>query len=428
MRGTPAAGPGAVTRDPGRAVCLDGLSCDHLNNDQHKAEFRHACPYGTACKIQRLPGTSHGLDFAHDVPATRHSCQDDFRCLLRDTQNHLVQFEHSCLRKEHCDSIDPLHHFLFKHPPRPLEARPRCPNDGSGTCGGKEHIDAFAHVCRYGDKCRHKDDQTHRSRFLHSPPFCPDRVTCLLVDMSHDHRRSYRHVCPAGVECLNRKNALHEVRFHHMTLGRTLPPCKYGDACRDSVHNSDHNWNFSHPCSQLQCARTDAEHVTCYSHSVAVADSIIRFTKLWHADQLHPPAKKFFSEQIDLSSSQAKFLLDRFHATIQTQVQVVSLERILNPYLVQQYLLRRHEVAANYGKDANELIMYHGSKNWAQILVDGFDFRFANKGGRFGAGNYFAFNARYSHSGCEAGRARTPSTFLRIRRTATWGRTEQTPS
>jgi len=89
---------------------------------------------------------------------------------------------------------------------------------------------------------------------------------------------------------------------------------------------------------------------------------------------------------------------NQFMATVGMNANIKRIERNQNRTQWMFYFLRREQVAAKNGNNANEKLLYHGSRSnaYEAILKDGFDHRVANMGGAIGAGVYFATHASTS--------------------------------
>eukprot|EP01089_Gocevia_fonbrunei_P019287 TRINITY_DN6784_c0_g1_i1.p1 TRINITY_DN6784_c0_g1~~TRINITY_DN6784_c0_g1_i1.p1 ORF type:complete len:394 (-),score=111.76 TRINITY_DN6784_c0_g1_i1:102-1283(-) len=90
-------------------------------------------------------------------------------------------------------------------------------------------------------------------------------------------------------------------------------------------------------------------------------------------------------------------IIDRFKVTA-PGTHIKKIERNQNRTQWTFYFLRREQISLKNGKNPNEMMLYHGSRNSAYtiILTEGFDYRVANMGGAIGAGTYFATHASYS--------------------------------
>jgi hypothetical protein len=85
----------------------------------------------------------------------------------------------------------------------------------------------------------------------------------------------------------------------------------------------------------------------------------------------------------------------RFMKSVQKQI--VKIERIQNKNLWDRYLREKNKIIAEKGT-VSERFLWHGCKGAPPSYINnnGFDISFANDGGMFGRGNYFANRAAYS--------------------------------
>ena len=201
-------------------VCKRGLSCEHVIDSLHQDKKRHACIYGATCRIVESDTSGlHAQRFVHDAPITsaREVCKARANCAQLANRSHLLSHLHECARGVECVQVDPQHHFYFSHGgevrPRVLCQTARCPlvNDAA-------HTALFMHVCSWGSRCNKQSQAAHVLRFMHPREYCPDRLSCTLIDVDQSHRSAFRHVCPAFGDCAKIKDPMHALRFAHPTL------------------------------------------------------------------------------------------------------------------------------------------------------------------------------------------------------------------
>lgn len=95
---------------------------------------------------------------------------------------------------------------------------------------------------------------------------------------------------------------------------------------------------------------------------------------------------------------------------IYTTYDIISIERILNEKVWSKYKLKCQSLEIDYGKGSkNEKLLFHGSRFIDNIESHGFDVRYAQLNGMFGAGIYFAEHSSKSNqyvfgfgNGCQA--------------------------
>jgi len=81
------------------------------------------------------------------------------------------------------------------------------------------------------------------------------------------------------------------------------------------------------------------------------------------------------------------------------RAKITRIQRNQNRQIWMWYWLKKQEMAQKNGRDANERLVWHGSRNNAYdlILREGFDIRVANMNGAIGAGVYFAVSSSTSN-------------------------------
>lgn len=113
-----------------------------------------------------------------------------------------------------------------------------------------------------------------------------------------------------------------------------------------------------------------------------------------------PKHKKYYVVHVGHGTAEWERVRGKFESTMSTHT-VIKIERIQKPHLWERYQLTKKQIEQKNGGDANEMELFHGSRgNDPQDIIedeDGFDMR-CSRGGMWGAANYFAVNASYSHS------------------------------
>lgn len=369
------------------ATCKENLHCRNISDPNHRKKFFHHCIYGSTCQIKEK---NHTDQFLHHENNNRKKCPSSFACWQIDKIDHQIDFIHDCHNGEICDNVNPDHFFLFNHL---KEILPACNCDSNDFL----HTKKYSHVCKILD-CNQVDDLNHTKYWLHQMPFCPSRLTCFMNDVSQYHRTHYRHICLMGLECLNMDSSLHTLRFSHIDLKNKLPKCPNLDQC--SNNDLQHKWEYSHLCRSFNCG-TSIEHGLLFYHNNS-GFSISSFDDFWFQTGIKNMlvTKTLILQSVPHISHENKLISDKFLKTIgDSSIQIQSIERVVNPALASLYSFEQKKVALNNNDELNEQLLFHGSRNWKNILENGFDYRFSNDGCRFGRGNYFAFNASYSHSG-----------------------------
>lgn len=368
--------------------CKDNLNCRQISDFAHRKEFLHNCIYGPACKIK---SKNHIDQFTHNK-ISRIMCPNSFGCLQINNKDHQIQFNHECISGELCNNINPDHHILFNH----LNQHKFLPVCNCDNGEEKFHNQSYSHVCKIPD-CKQGNDLNHTKYWLHPMPFCPSRLICSMADYSQHHRINYRHLCQMGLECSDINNSIHALRFFHIDINSELPRCPdLNQCCND---DPQHNWEYSHLCRSFNCGN-GMEHRILFYHNNSVVP-ITSFEGFWYKTGISTAVKTntVTFQSIPYMSEEHKLISDKFLKTVGfSTITIHSIERVINPALAALYMIEQKKVALNNNDDFNEQLMFHGSKNWKNIFEKGFDYRFANDG-RFGRGNYFAFNASYSHGG-----------------------------
>ncbi|XP_061180451.1 protein mono-ADP-ribosyltransferase PARP15-like [Saccostrea echinata] len=91
-------------------------------------------------------------------------------------------------------------------------------------------------------------------------------------------------------------------------------------------------------------------------------------------------------------------VMSRFKASSKSSVKVSEIRRVQNPFLYQQYVVKRKEIEVKNGKDPQQWL-WHGTypDTVDKVINNGFNRGYCGRNGtRYGAGVYFAVNASYS--------------------------------
>lgn len=107
----------------------------------------------------------------------------------------------------------------------------------------------------------------------------------------------------------------------------------------------------------------------------------------------------YYTTQILKSSEEYQMLSEMFNSS-QNKLKIRKIEKILNPYLLIQYEMKKHEYKKKYGQ-VTEHFLFHGTKkcNLPLICETNLDWRLCGRavGHKFGKGVCFARQASYAN-------------------------------
>jgi hypothetical protein len=224
--------------------------------------------------------------------------------------------------------------------------------------------------------------------------FCKNVSTCKITEKIH--RQRYRHICAVD-KCPDTSDPIHvKLNIHE---------CKFGKKCKiDYKVNDMHFKNFIHSChytfSECRfCQRNDIPHQIYYSHVIETkVDNKIDWPTHWQNPS--PPKITSFKgnhyQLVTLSSSSAEYQSTekQFRVTMPNNT-IRSIQRVEDYNLWMNFVVLERELS----KINPTRQLFHGtdSSTIQSVTKNGFDCRFGNLSGKFGAGTYFSPNANYSH-------------------------------
>jgi hypothetical protein len=144
----------------------------------------------------------------------------------------------------------------------------------------------------------------------------------------------------------------------------------------------------------------DAEYrLTNFEKRIFAASMRIPLPPSWgypnEEDDLLPPPKLVLlnAQDPDYKIASDIFFQSGINATIS------KIERVQNVDLYRMYTRMKQEIARRNNKDANELLLKHGTRNTDPSAVwnstYGFDFRYSTESNFYGRGSYFTDNTSY---------------------------------
>ena len=127
------------------------------------------------------------------------------------------------------------------------------------------------------------------------------------------------------------------------------------------------------------------------------ATSIIKYPLGW---KLHPNSEDCLIIPLLKTSAEYQRVEAKFSESMTNKFTITSIKRVQNRWLWTRYSQARSQLQSKNAGTANEMELFHGSKNTPSDDIcaseEGFDMRFSRKG-LWGTANYFAILAFYSH-------------------------------